>query len=318
MRTPFIAALAAGMVLAQPLAAQDYPTRPVNLVVPYAPGGVTDLTARTLAESLSAQLGQPVVVQNRPGGNAAIGTSLVAGAEPDGYTLLMATSAEAAVAPALRDDLPYDMETDLAPVSLINETPIVIIASTDSGFQTIEDLIAAGLEREVPFSTAAVGSSHHILGESLAYATGADLLHISYQGGNPAATAVASGEIEFGVITITTVVPLIQAGTVVPLAVASAERVDALPDVPTLIESGLDLQASIWIGLFAPTGTPEPIIARLNAAMEVVLAEPAIGERFAQSGGIPMWTTPEGLTEHRRADTARARAIIEAAGITVD
>ena len=318
MRTSILAALSMGLAFTQPLAAQDYPTRPINIVVPYNPGGVTDLTARTLAESMQERLGQPVVVLNRPGGNAAIGVGVVAGAQPDGYTILMATSAEAAVAPALRDDLPYDMDTDLVPITLINETPIVVIASLESGFETIGDLVAAGQEDEIAFSSASVGSSHHILGEAIGFETGADFLHIAYQGGNPAATAVASGEIDFGVITITTVVQMIESGSVVPLAVASAERVDALPDVPTLIESGIEQTASIWIGLYAPAGTPDEIVTTLNEAMRDVLAEPAIAERFAQSGGIPMWSTPEGLTEHRRADTERARRVIEAAGITVD
>jgi tripartite-type tricarboxylate transporter receptor subunit TctC len=318
MRSVVFSAMALGLALSQPVAAQDYPTRPIELIVPYSPGGVTDLTARLLADRMQEELGQPIVVVNRPGGNAAIGVGIVAGAAPDGYTLLMSTSAEAAVAPALRDDLPYNMDTDLAPITLINDTPIVVVASVDSGFQTIDDLVSAGMEREIPFSSASVGSSHHILGESIAYASGADFLHIAYQGGAPSAAAVASGEVEFGVISISTVVPHIEAGRVIPLAVASAERTAALPDVPTLVESGLDLTTSVWIGLFAPAGTPDDIIERVNTVMQTVLADETIIERFAATGAVPIWSTPEGLTEYRRANTEGARVVIQGAGITVD
>lgn len=318
MRNLVFSALALGLALAQPAAAQDYPDRPIELIVPYSPGGVTDLTARLLADRMQQELGQPIVVVNRPGGNAAIGVGLVAGAAPDGYTLLMSTSAEAAVAPALRDDLPYDMDADLVPITLVNDTPIVIVASTDSGFTTIDDIVAAGMTREVAFSSASVGSSHHILGESIGVATGADFLHIAYQGGAPSAAAVASGEVEFGVISISTVVPHIEAGRVVPIAVASPERTPALPEVPTLVEGGLDLTASVWIGLFAPAGTPEPVVERLNGVMQTVLADETIVERFAATGAVPMWSTPQGLTDYRRANTESARAVIQGAGITVD
>ena len=327
MHTPVVPSLAVGLVaglvlaqpfMAQPAFAQDYPSRPVTLIVPYNPGGVTDLTARTLAERLQEELGQPVVVANRPGGSGAIGVSLAAGATPDGYTLLLATSAEGAIAPALRDDLPYDMDTDLVPITLVNDTPIVVIASIDSGFASIADLVAAGQEREIPFSSPSVGSIQHIVGAAMAFESGAEFLHLAYQGGNPAAMAVASGEVEMGVMTITAVTPLIASGQVVPLAVAGRERTPVLPDVPTLIESGLDLTGSVWIGLYAPAGTPETVVATVNAAMGEVLADPAIAERFAASGAVPMWSTPEELTAFRQAETEQSRIVIEAAGITVD
>jgi tripartite-type tricarboxylate transporter receptor subunit TctC len=315
MRFAALGALAAILGVAQPASAAEYPSEPVRLIVPYAPGGVLDTTARLVGQELQRKLGQSFIIENRPGGNAAIGTAAAAKAKPDGYTLLIGTSAEIAVAPALRQDLPYDMDKDFVPITLVNDTPIVVIASQTSGLKTMADVLAAAKKRSVSFGTPGAGSSHHLLGESIAFAGGVTLNHIPYPGAAPAATAVAGGHVDLGIASISAAMPHIQSGKAVAVAVATPQRVNVLSTVPTLKESGLDLTSSVWIGLFAPAGTPDAVVQKMNAVLKDILHSPLVVERFAASGAVPLWSSPAELTERRRAETATSRTIVQRAGI---
>ncbi|RKT32564.1 tripartite-type tricarboxylate transporter receptor subunit TctC [Roseovarius halotolerans] len=273
------AALAIGATAA---AAQDFPTRSITIVVPYSPGS-TDTMARTLANEMSNELGQPVVVETRPGAGGTVGGASVASADPDGYTLLFAVSSVQTVAPHQRD-LPYGFD-DLAPVARVAVGPNMMAARTGAPFTTIEELVAYAKENpgDVSYGSAGTGGATHIAAEAFARAAGVELFHIPFNGVTPAVAATVAGEVDLVLGFASAILPQDEGGKLVALAQLSSERTEVAPDVPTLIESGVDLALPPNTGLWAPAGTPDDVIATLAAAVEKAAGSDTF-QSFAKSG----------------------------------
>ena len=269
---------------AQSAVAQDYPTKPIHLLVPYAPGGPADIAARLVGAKLTEAWGQQVVVENKPGGNGFIAMSAAAKAAPDGYTLVMATIGEAAITPVLFRDAPYDMARDFAPISLISDADVVLAAHGDSPFKLVADVIASAKAQPGRLSVGSPGNGtiNQIVLEWMALNTGTQFQHIPYKGGAPAANALAAGEVPLAVSSSSSVAAHLKSGRVRVLAVAAGHPSKFNPDWPTLQQQGVpDVDASIWTALFAPKATPEPIINKLNVEVARVLELAETKARFA-------------------------------------
>jgi tripartite-type tricarboxylate transporter receptor subunit TctC len=300
--------------------AQDYPARGIRIIVPYPPGGVTDITARVVGQKLNERLGQAVVTENRPGAGAIIGVEAAARSAPDGYTLLMTSGDFAAIHPFVYSKLPYKPE-ELVPITMTTDSPPVVVAGTGTPFHTIGDLVAAAKARpgEIAYGTPGNATVNHLVGAWLASATGVRLLHVPYRGGGPAAAAIVGGEIPIAVIALSSSAPHVKAGKMRLLAVTTARRASAAPEVPTVAESGVpDFDASLWVGLFAPAGVARPIVDRLNSEVNRILKEPDVRERLVGLGADPVGSTPEELAARIKADAARYARIAREAGIRLD
>jgi tripartite-type tricarboxylate transporter receptor subunit TctC len=302
-----------------PAQAQNYPTKPIRIIVPYAPGGFADVAARIVAEKLQQRLGQQVIVENRSGGNGFIGTTAGAKAPADGYTLLTAHTGEFAVSPAVFRDIPFELERDFESITMISIAPLLVAANAKGPIQSIPDLIAAAKAKPntVGMGTPGTASINHLAGEWFADAAGIKLLHVPYKGGAPAGVAVAAGEVPMGVMAISSVMAQIQAGRVKPLAVTTAKRSAQFKDWPTLQEVGnaKNVDASIWTGLFAPKGTPKPILDRLHAEMVAILAMPDVREKFAQGGADTGGMSSAEFVAIIKREAAAYKAIVEKANI---
>jgi len=274
--------LAASAAVALPARAQAWPAKPIKLVVPYAPGGTTDVVARVSGEYLARQLGQNIVVENRPGKGATIGTSQVAKAAPDGYTLLMSNVAAMAVSPALYGDLDYDPVRDFAHITLASLNPSVLVVHPDFAARTFADYVAwaRANPEKLAYATSGPGSSNHILGVILAQATGTKLVHVPYRGAGPAMQDTIAGVVPSMLDSLPSAAPHIKAGKVRALAVSGEKRSPAFPDVPTMKESGYpDLISYSWFGISAPARTPAPVVERLAREMQIVLKLPEVVKR---------------------------------------
>jgi tripartite-type tricarboxylate transporter receptor subunit TctC len=303
-----------------PTQAQNYPTKPVRILVPYAPGGFADVAARIVAQKLQERLGQQVIVENRSGGNGFIGTTAAAKSTADGYTLLVAHTGEFAVSPAVFKNIPFELERDFESITLVSVAPMLVAANVKSPIQSIPDLIAAAKAKPntIGMGTPGTASINHLAGEWLADAAGIKLLHVPYKGGAPAGVAVAAGEVPMGVVAISSVLAQVQAGRVKPLAVTTAKRSAQFKDWPTLQEAGKlkDIDASIWTGLFAPKGTPKPILDRLHKEMVTILAMPDVREKFAQGGAeAGNGMSSADFVAMIRREAAAYKAIVEKANI---
>lgn len=295
-----------------------YPDKPVRLIVPYAAGGGTDTAARMIARKLAPLLGQPVVVENKPGGATQIGTAYVAAAAPDGYTLLMGT-ANLATNSVLYAKLPYDVGRDLTPVAWATDVPVYLMVPAASPWRSLEDLKrAAAAQQGLTFATAGTGSIPHLAGEQFAHQTGIALRHIPYKGSSEAATALVGGQVQLSFDNLAPVYAQIQAGRLRPIAIAAQARNPGLPDVPTLAELGVPLAASSWWGVMAPAGTPPDVIAQLNRQIGAVLADPEVRSYFAGLGMQSKGGTPEDFGRHIAAETERWRAVVRQAGIKIE
>ena len=251
-----------------PAHAQNYPAKPIHIMVPYAPGGITDIAARILGAKLTEAWGQQVVVENKPGGNGFIGMTAGAKGAPDGYTLTMATVGDIAINPAMFKEMPYDMQRDFVPIAMVSDAPMVLAASANAPFKTIDELIAAAKAQpgRLSVATPGNGSVNQIVLEWMALNTDTKFQHIPYKGGAPAAAALAAGDIPLGILASSSAAPHVKSGRVRPLAVTMAKRSKLSPDWPTLQEGGVkEVDASNWTSLFAPKGTPQAIIDKLNA-----------------------------------------------------
>lgn len=299
--------------------AQNYPTKPVRIIVPYAPGGFADVAARIVAQKLQERLGQQVLVENRSGGNGFIGTTAAAKAAPDGYTLLTAHTGEFAVSPAVFKDIPFELDRDFESITMISSAPLLVAANTKGPIQSIPDLIAAAKAKPntIGMGTPGTASINHLAGEWFADAAGVKLLHVPYKGGAPAGMAVAAGEVPMGVMAISSVMSQIQAGRVKPLAVTTAKRSEQFKDWPTLQEVGnvKDVDASIWTGLFAPKGTPKPILDKLHAEMVAILAAPDVREKFAQGGAETGGMSSAAFVAMIQREAAAYKTIVQKANI---
>ncbi len=277
-------------------AADDYPSRPVRIVVAYPPGGSTDIAARLLAERLGAAMKQTFVVENRPGAGGVIGASTVAKAAPDGYTLLFAATPELAIAGLTTKNLPYNPTKDFAPISQVGQVPFILVANNDFPPKDVKSLISYAKENpgKINFSSFGNNTSNHLGGELFAVQAGIQMTHIPYRGSAPSLTDLMGGQVQITFDTITAVLPLIQSGKVTPLAVATAERSPLVPDLPTISESGVPgYAAGTWFGVLAPAGTPSPIIEKLSASMREIINSEDIKKQFASRGIDPLASTPD-------------------------
>jgi tripartite-type tricarboxylate transporter receptor subunit TctC len=306
------AAILATSSAAAQSAADKYPERPIKIIVPFAPGGSTDILARVIGQKMLENWGQQVIVETKPGAATVIGTTAAAQSAPDGYTLIITVS-NIATNPALHDTLPYDALKDFEPVSLLGQAPIVPYVNPKFPPKGIKDLIAYGKTSPVPYGSAGIASMTHLAAETLKDQHGVSLMqHVVYRGGSPALNDALSGTIPMTMATVTQALPQYQAGLLGALGVTATERHRALPNVPTFREQGFDIVVTEWYGMFAPTGTPKPIIAKLNAEMRRILALP-LGERVAAIDLTP--STPEELGAHLRRETERWSPVIKKLGL---
>ncbi|EHP44755.1 hypothetical protein OR16_02050 [Cupriavidus basilensis OR16] len=300
-------------------AAADYPTKPIRLVVPYPPGGATDVIGRTLAQHLSTALGQQVVVDNRAGAAGNIGAELVAKSPSDGYTLLMGALTSHAINAALyKNRVSYDIEKSFAPVAIVGTVPLVFVVNPSVKANSLPQLIA--LAKSTPgaitFASAGNGSPQHLAGEMFKRMAGVDMLHVPYKGSGPAMTDLIGGQVLSMVETVPAAQSYVKGGKIRALAVTTSERVAALPDVPTANEAGLkDFEVNSMFGIVAPAGTPAPVVDRLNAELKKILAEPDVKASLLKQGAIATWTTPAQAQARIKSELAKWTAVIREAGV---
>jgi tripartite-type tricarboxylate transporter receptor subunit TctC len=314
----FSAILLAFAALSYAHAADIYPTKPIRLITPAPPGGATDIMARSLAQKLSEALGQQVVVDNRGGGGTLIATQLTARALPDGHTLLLANAAFG-TNPALINDLPYDTLRDFAPITLVADSPLVFVAHPSLNVTTIKELIAAAKARpgQINYGSSTPGTGGHLSVEMLKWMAGIDLVHIPYKGAGPALTALLAGEVPLMCTSPLPTLPHIKSGKLKALAMTGRARSRALPEVPTVAESGLaGFQSSLWYALMAPAGTPAAVIQRVNSETARIVRLPSISEQLLAQGVDPIGNSPQELAAFLRADIERWKKVVREAKIT--
>jgi tripartite-type tricarboxylate transporter receptor subunit TctC len=301
--------------------AQTYPTKPIHLLVPYAPGGISDIASRIVGAKLTETWGQQVAVENKPGGNGFIAMTATAKAAPDGYTLVMATGGDVAINPALFKDMPYDVERDLAPIAMVSDAPLVLAAHAGTPYKSVAEVLAAAKAQpgRLSVATPGNGSINQIVLEWLALNTGTKFQHIPYKGGAPAAAALAGGDIPLGILASSSVAPHVKSGRVRVLAVASAKPSRLNPEWPTLQHEGVsEVDASNWTALFVPKGTPPAVIDKLNMEVVRILGLPDVKERFAGGGVDVTPSTPSQLAERVKKEADTYKVIVEKANIKPD
>jgi tripartite-type tricarboxylate transporter receptor subunit TctC len=325
MKTTFLKAAGAIALAAAALAApyafaQAYPSKTITLIVPFPPGGTTDVLARSIAQKLNESWGQPVVVDNRPGAGATIGATQVAKAPADGYTLLMG-AVHHTIATSIYSSLPYDFQKDLAPVTIVALVPNILTVPVSLPVKSVKELVAHGRANpgKLSYGSNGQGTAQHLIGEQFSALTGVEMLHVPYKGSGPLTTALISGEVSMSFDTITPVLPQIKAGKLRPLAVTTAARSPTLPEVPTLAESGLaGFDQGTWFGLLAPAATPKEIVTKLNAEIVRILHMPDVQKRFAEIGAQPIGNTPAEMAATIQSDTAKYAALVKQAKVKIE
>lgn len=306
----------------QAAVANEWPTQPVRIVLPYPPGGASDVTARLLGTKMGQAWNSSVLIENRPGANGIVANELVAKSPADGYTVLMANLGPNAINPAVYGKLPYDMGKDFAPVVLTTMVPLVIVTSSDSPIKNLAQLIAMAKEKpgRVAFGSAGNGASNHLAGELLAVMTGVKMLHVPYKGDAPSITDLMGGQIAIALPTALAGVPHIKNGKLRALAVTSEKRIASLPDVPTVDEAlGITgYEAVSWGGLMVPKGTPADVIAKMNVEVNKALKMPDIAEKLTGLGAEIVGGTPEAFDTFLRAELIKWKKVAEAAKIRLD
>jgi len=310
-------ALCIAALVTLPAAAADYPTRPITMVVPFPPGASTDFVARVLNDPMAQILGQPIIVENRPGAAGTTGTYAVATAPPDGYTILLTVNAPVTMNKYLQKNFPFDPRTALAPVTNAAKTSLFLAVNKALPVKTVSDLVDYTRKNpgKVSFGSAGIGSAHQIAGELLNQKTGIHMEHIPYRGGGPAIQDLVAGQIPVSFGTGPAVISQAEAGTIRIIAAAEAERDPLLPDVPTIDETVPGIVTWNWIGIFAPAGTPRPIIDKLNKAAVAVLKRPEIVEKLALQDARPIASTPDELSQVVTTESDRWGTIIPSLGI---
>ena len=322
-RSRFLSCLTAGaLALAAPAAfAQTYPDRPIKLVVPFAPGGATDILGRLLATALSDKLGQPLVVENRPGAGTVVAGGMVAKAPADGYTLFLGASTTLTLNPAIRASLPYDPLRSFTPLGLVADMGLVLVAHNDTPGRTLQEFVA--LSKAVPdkfsYGSYGTGSSVHFGGEMLKSATGMRMMHVPFNGSSPNLTALMGGQVQVAVDTVVATTPLIKAGKIRPIAALGAQRLALLPQVPTVAESGYPgFNMDTWFAFLAPAGLPVPVQKKLEKALGDVMADPALRKKLVDIGLSPAWGPGSALQERIERELPQMRAVAARADIRVD
>ncbi len=298
-----------------------WPSKAIMYVVPFAPGGNTDVLARIIGQKLSAEVGQPVVIENKPGAGGNIGSDFVAKAKPDGYTILGGTISSHAINPSVYPNMPYDAVKSFDPVILIGSSPLVLCAGANSPYKTLKDVIDAAKAKPgtITFASPGNGTSPHLAGELLKTTAHIDLTHVPYKGSGPALMDVVAGTVPLMFDTMLVVGAQVKAGKLRPLAVASSKRIASLPDVPTVAEAGLPgFEVVSWQAIFAPAGTPKPIVQRLNADIAKVLKMPDVKVKLDELGVDPAAGPPEQLAAFQKSEIAKWAKVVKAAGVKVE
>jgi len=309
------AAAMAGAALPGAALAQAWPTRTIRCMIPFAAGSSLDIVGRIVMDPVSSQLGQPIVVENRGGAGGTIGTALVAKSDPDGYTVLVQASAHSA-APAAYSNIGYDVAKDFIAVIPFGTLPNVTVVSPASGIKTLKDLVAKAKSSTITYASAGTGSATHWAAERIRVAGGFQGTHVPFRGGPDALTEVMTGRVDFTSMGMSSALPLIKDGKLVPLAVSTTKRSSALPDVPTTVEAGLpDSDYTYWMGLFVPAKTPDAIVQRLRSETEKALKSPSVVEKFAQQGIEPMPMSSADFDALIRKEIDSNIALVKAAGL---
>ena len=319
-RCTLLALLSVSFVYAGVAAAQGYPVKPIRIIVPYTPGGSTDVVSRILAPRLTEILGQTVVVENRPGGSSTIGVNFVAKSPPDGYTLGIVNIAFVAN-PSLMKKVPYDTETDLVPVSQISTATLVMAVHPSVPARSVKELIALAKAKpgSLNYGSAGPGAGNHLMTERFSYMAGIKMVHVPYKGGGPSVLSLVSGETALLLASIPSAIQHFPNGRLVPLAVGSLKRNVALPDVPTIAEAAIPgFEAIEWIGVVVPAGTPPAVIGRVHQALVKALSIPEVKERIVGLGADPVGNSPEEFSAFIKKEIATWSKVIKEVGITID
>jgi tripartite-type tricarboxylate transporter receptor subunit TctC len=318
LKTTLLLTIAVAVCSASTFAQSPYPTKPIRLIVPYPPGGGSDVIGRVVAEALSPRLGQQLIVDNRAGASTAIGADLAAKSPADGYTLFLATVTTLAVVPNVRSKLSYDFKRDFAPVSMLAKQPYALITHPSIPVKSVRDVIAyvKANTGKVDYGSPGVASGGHIAGEMFKQMAGIDMTHITYKGSGPATSDLLGGHISFLFSTIPGIQGSVKAGKLRAIAVTTAKRSGALPDTPTIAESGVPgYEANSWNTMVVPKGTPAPIIARLNAELSAMLRAPEIRARLVPQGFDPEPSTPQELADYVAGEVVRYGKLLKSMGL---
>ena len=301
--------------------AQPFPSKPTKMIVPYPPGGSADILARAIGAKVGEALGQPVVIDNRPGAGTIIGTEATAKSAPDGYTFMLGTVSSHAINPALNPKLPFDPVKDFTPLSLVASIPFAMIVHPSVPARSVQEFIALAKARpgQINYSSAGNGTSNHLAGELLKSMAGIDLVHVPYKGSAPALNDLVAGQVSLMFDLVLTAAPHIKSGAARGLAVTGAQRSPVLPGLPTVAESGLpDYEVSAWFGIFAPAGLPQPVAQRLNAEFVKVMQQPDLKQRLAGLGADPLTSTPEQFSSYLRSEIDKWAKVVKASGMKLD
>ena len=313
--------LAAGLGASSIALAQEWPAKPISLVVPFPSGGTTDVLARALGDQLSRNLGQPVIVENRPGAGATLGADFVAKSKPDGYTLLMG-AVHHTIATSVYRKLPYSFQKDLAPISTIAMVPnVMVINAAKTPAKNVAELVSLAKKSspELSYGSNGNGTAQHLIGTQFQTATGTQLLHVPYKGSGPLTTDLLGGQVTMSFDTLTTVLPHIKAGKLKALAVTTAKRSVALPDVPTMEEAGLKgFDIGTWFGVLAPAATPKPIVARLNAEIVKIVGSQDFQQRMIAAGAEPMASTPDAFAKRINDETTKFAGLVRDGKVVIE
>jgi tripartite-type tricarboxylate transporter receptor subunit TctC len=301
--------------------AADYPTKPIRLVVPFSAAGTTDFLARAIAQKLGQNMRTTVIVDNRPGAGGNIGSDIVAKSDPDGYTLLLGTVGTHAINASLYKKMPYDTVKDFAPITLVASVPNIVVVHPSVPAKSIKELLALAKSKpgQLTFASSGNGSSIHLSGELFKSMAGVDMLHVPYKGSGPAVSDLIGGQVNMMFDNMPSSLPHVKAGRLRAIAVTSAKRSPAAPDVPTIAESGVPgYEAVAWFGVLAPAGTPPAIVNKLNAEIVKVLKSPDVAQRLASQGAEPVSNTPEEFSAYIKTEMVKWAKVIKASGAQVD
>jgi tripartite-type tricarboxylate transporter receptor subunit TctC len=319
LKTLALFAALAGAVLAGPAAAQNFPTKPVKLIIPYNPGGIVDYVGRLLAKHMGDALGQTVVAENRPGAGGILGTDVAARSTPDGYTIVLMDPA-IVINPVLQEHMPYDLFKQLEVVSVVSSSPEVLVVAPELGLKSYQDLIAYGKANpgKLNYASAGVGTTPHLAGELFKQKTGIEATHVPYKGIGASFTDLMTNKVQFAFSSIAGALPFTTGDKVVPLATTGEKRSAVYPNLPTVREAGTDFTIDLWLTVFAPAGVPKDVLAKLNAAANTALKNPELGAAFAKVGAEPHGTSTEQGAQFIKTEYAKWKDVIQAANIKLN
>lgn len=324
IRNLAVAAAALALVTAQlagltcPAQAQDYPSRPIRVLIAFPPGGPTDFVGRLLADKMSTLLGQRVYVENKAGANGTVGADNIAKSDPDGYSLFLTTAGAVTISPHVMANLPYDSLRDFVPIAEVVTNTTVLVVTPKMAIKTAKELVALAKQKPgaIPFASTGIGSTTHLAQVLLADAAGVSFLHVPYRGAAPMLTDLLGGQVQVLAADLTVLMAQIEAGTVVPIGAAADQRNQSIPEVPTLAEQGYpNTDASNWYALLAPAKTPPALIKKLNDAVNVALGDPDVRSKIVKSGAVPVGGTPEALAAFMRAEYDKWGRVVAEHGI---